>query len=333
MPSYTQRSDGLHMTTGTLMRPPDPREQKYGLTRLAPPLDAAIDQSRILNNIQPVRYQGGLGSCASFASETASCIAMDQQRQDSAYPLHAGWLYYHARLRRGWENEDTGSYPADNLDLLLDKVPPATAFAYSESPLWRPPTDTGAPMFDYVLSHHPFYPTEGFVPALVWTALNQGMPVVISSFWPEAFFYPAQGVLPSGVPVPTSGGHATVIFGSIPGYWLAQNSWSERWTADAASNTIYPDLRPGQFLIPWEYGTNGMIWEFRAVKAEAIAINPEPESKRYVLMELWSNGDDGNWNIEGGRYQIVPESNSYVTIKVQAEDSAIETIVPFTPVS
>lgn len=324
-----QPQPGPYHAHGALVRPPDPRETKYALRRTLAPRAVDLSAPRILAEPVPVRSQGMLGACAAFAAETAAQLARAHAGA-RAEPLHAGWLYHHARVLRGWEGRDTGSYPADTLDILCQGAPAAGEAPYVEDPAWLPPGDLeAAPRLDYVLSHRPFYPSEGGVLDAFWSALDAGMPVVVASWWPGEWFAPVRGVIPAGVAVPAhpTGGHAWMVCGIVPGYLVAQNSWGEGWTPDAAENGVpgAAGLRPGQFLVPWEYATGGMIWECRAVALEPA---PVPAARR-VYVQVWTAAAAGGWEITATE-QALPEAGGWVTVKARRGDEPEAVIAPFT---
>ena len=217
---------------------------------------------------------------------------------------------------------------ADNLDILMQGAPLASVFPYVQSALWSPPAELEAQeRHDYVLSHRPFYPAERNTVEAVWSALDAGMPVVAAGYWPEAWFSPVKGVLPGGIAtVPLSWGHAYLIFGCVPGYFLAQNSWGEAWTPDAGQNPVIGErLRPGQFLIPWEYAENGQIWEYRAV-----ALEPVPAPRTRIYMQMWTRGKDG-WDITPLETDL-PVDGAWVTVKTKREGEGEQIAIPFTRV-
>lgn len=345
--SATTSPYGQYHAGGARLRPTDPRELRYALRRtLRRPGAVDLGSPRLVRHSQPVRNQGWLGSCAAFASETAAGAAREHAGAPQE-PLHAGWLYYHARALHGWQGEDTGSYPADNLDLLMAGAPRAADAPYSADARWVPPVALEeAPRYDYVLSHRPIYPAEGHMLEDIWMALDAGMPVVAASWWPAEWFSPVLGVLPDGVPVPANpqGGHAWVIWGIAPGYLLAQNSWGEGWAADAPQCRVLPagvSLRPGQFAVPWSYAQSGMLWEARAVALERVAApepQPEPEPvarPRKLYVQVWTprpEPEAEDWQITATEQEIGP-AGAWVTVKAQTEGQAEEVVIDFTLVT
>lgn len=285
MPVWMEQN-GLVLATGALMRPPDPREHKYLLSRTLPPRAVDLSQPRLLSRWRgrDVRvpdlnryYQGRLGSCAAAATAMGAEVAARIAGREGVPGLHFGWMYEQARRLRGWFGQDSGSYVADNCDLAIVGCPPLTAAPYVEDPAYDYPDALDAQRTeDYLLAHQPFYPAEGAFIEHVWSALDAGRPVVFSSYWPREWFSPAEGKLPGGVPLrPTDGGHAYLIVGIVPGYFLADLTWSTGFSPDAYRFGY--DLRPGGVAIPWAYAQTGHIWEARALSYEPVEPAPEPQ--------------------------------------------------------
>lgn len=275
---------GAVFALGAKLRAHDPREYKYRLT--AP---AVVDLSRprsLAPYVSPVRDQGQQGACVAFATCTA---AETLARIAGARPpaLDELWLYARCRQKEGSFPSDSGSFPADALDLAMVGLPPLAAerLGYLADPTYNPgPEVDAAATIDYVLGHQPFYGTDpgGFLAGMV-TALDAQKPVVLAMAWHQDFFTPVRGVLPvrpndAGV----VGGHAICAWGYVPpgnghGPLVAcRNSWAA-WT-DADVATIHPDAVPGDFFVPAELLTNGIAWEARAVSGEAVTPQPPPVS-------------------------------------------------------
>lgn len=281
--------NGLVLTTGALVRPPDPREHKYLLSRTLPPRAVDLSQPRLLSRWRgrDVRvpdlnryYQGRLGSCAAAAVAMGAEVAARIAGRETVPGCHFGWMYEQARRLRGWFGQDTGSYVADNCDLAIAGCPPLTAAPYVEDPAYDYPDALDEQRTeDYLLAHQPFYPAEGQFVEHVWMALDAGRPVVFSSYWPAAWFSPTEGRIPDGVPFRpgVDGGHAYLVVGIVPGWFLCETTWSTGWTPDAYRFGY--DLRPGGFALPWSYAATGHIWEARALSYEPIQPAPEPEPR------------------------------------------------------
>jgi hypothetical protein len=277
---------GLVLATGALMRPPDPREHKYLLTRTLAPRAVDLSRPRLLSRWQgrDVRvpdlnryYQGRLGSCAAAATAMGAEMAARIAGRGAVPGCHFGWMYEWARRMRGWFGQDTGSYVADNCDLAIAGCPPLTAAPYVEDPAYDYPDVLDSQRTeDYVLAHQPFYPSQGGFIENVWAALDAGKPVVFASYWPAPWFSPTGGRIPEGVPFrPGDGGHAYVVWGIVPGWFLCETTWSTGFSPDAAAFGY--DLRPGGFALPWSYAQTGHIWEARALSYEPVQPAPEPE--------------------------------------------------------
>lgn len=272
------------MYLGGLVRPPDPRELKYALTRTLPPRAVNLSEPRLLSRWQgrdvrvPIMDQGPMGACASFSACAAVRMAGNIAGRPDVVVLAPGPLYEWVRRFRDWYPEDTGSYLADNLDRLMGGGPAVVepyiadaAYDYSEAAWDQRETR------DYIASHRPFYPSdEGGSMAFLdnlWSSLDAGLPVQLGSYWPAAWFNPVGGVVDGDTAFsPNDGGHAYVAWGVSPGYIHCANSWSPAWSADAPS--LGWDMRPGDFAIPWKVIERGILFEARAVSFEPV---PEPE--------------------------------------------------------
>lgn len=266
-------------------RPTDPREAPYALTKTLPPRAVDLSQPRLLSRWQgrdvrlPIGNQGGMGSCAAFSSAYAVMMAGSISGR-TIERIAPGPLYEQARRKQGWFPGDTGSYIADNLDLLLDggpaEIQPYVAdgsFDYDEA-AWL-----GKAARDYEGSHRPFYPAEGQFAENVWSALDAGMPIVFGSYWPSAWFNPVGGVVdanPAWNPRET-GAHAYYVWGIGSGLFFCGNSWSVGWSPDAGR--AGHDCRPGDFAIPFAAASNGIIFEARAVAYEKVPEPPKPDPK------------------------------------------------------
>ena len=302
-------------------RPYDPREEKYRLSRTTRAVTPARTTEPILDLLNVLLpdpgNQGSIGSCAAASSEKAARMAarLAGMTLEVAEQLHWGWLYYYARAKHGWQNQDSGSYVADNLDLLAAAAPVASAAPYVEDAVWwTPPAELeSAPRKDYVLSHRPFYPSQEGFNAFV-TAWRNKMPVVASMWWPREFFEPGgpYGVeMPEGIKgnQPGMGAHAVLCLGSIPDPlrpydpWLVfDNQWGPSWCPNAQRFHSY--MRPGMFVMRLST-TLEMVFEARAVSFEPIVYpDPEPQKPcreqaidtvRAVYLEYFEKSKTGPW--------------------------------------
>lgn len=286
------QQDGVIMALGALPRSHDAAEDKYHFLRTTPPLRAVdLSQPRLLSRITasdgqahdyrvPITDQGALGSCAAFAA--VECAEMSAQLTGRQWvPVHGGWLYEQVRRKENTFPADSGSYPADNLDFAMGGLPKLSDYAYVQDAAFDYPAsmDQDRTGQDWVLSHRPFYPGDGQVLENVWTALDQNLPIELGMSWLNEFFNPTRGILPAGLSGASAvGGHAITIWGIVPGYLLCCNHWTDRWSADAPQSGL-PDMRPGDFAIPWEYATRAspLLWEYRAVSAEPVPPQPNPQ--------------------------------------------------------
>ncbi len=284
-----KEENGVVMVLGTLPRTPDPAEDKYRRAKVSPPPSAANLNEPVLLPDQsfdprpPIFNQGNMGSCAACST----CMAVFAMRNLARHKMgqtpdaklfNPAPVYYEARRKHGWQMEDSGSFVADNMDLLLQDGPLLTgAKPYIDDPLkaWdQTAWDDGA-AYDYEKSHQPFY--ENMV-EFMWLAFKEGLPVVLSSYWPDAWFRPVGGKIPAGIPFnPRQGAHAFYAWGYVPGFILCDNTWSAAWSRDAA--TFGYQMRPGSFALPVSYFVKGgPVFEARVVSPEPIlAPQPEPE--------------------------------------------------------
>lgn len=266
---------------GALIRPTDPREQAYAFRLAIPPTGVDLSQPRLLSrykgvDVRPaIEDQGPLGACASYSAIACSRIcAVVAGRVTGAPMLTGDALYEMARKQMGTWPQDSGSYLATNLDLLIahgapleSAVPEHHDAAFDYGTAW----DQGASDNVWALAHHPFYPTEGSTIENIWTALDAGLPVHVGTAWAQAWFSPVKGVVDGTVTQAQGvGGHAIYIWGITPTHVLFANQWGVGWSADAPSSGL-PDMRPGDFAVPVGAFTRAdtPFWEFRAV-------NPRP---------------------------------------------------------
>jgi hypothetical protein len=291
-----QHPSGFVMTLGAKRRNrgDDPREDKYHFRTLslAAAKVADLTQPRLLSRVgaadqsqpggrdvrSPIKDQGQLGACAGFtAAEGAEACARLADPNAKPPVLSAGYVYEEARKKEGTFPADDGSFTADDCDVAIaglprDALEPYTGVAGTD---YEPACAADAPNQRYVLSHHPFYPSDGNFLENIWLALDAGMPVALSMGWKQAFFSPSQGVLPAGRGADADvGGHAIVCWGIKPGHLLCANHWTAGWAADAPASGW--DLRSGDFAIPWEYATGGTVWEARAMLPVVVLPEPDP---------------------------------------------------------
>ena len=243
------------------------------------------------NSLLITRREGSVlisgNSCAACAPAQATQAAHNAARiaqggTADAQGINPGPMYAKARMKEGWFPQDSGSFPADNLDLirtgvyLLSDEPyvPDPAKDYSEAKLHTE--------IDYELTHQPFYPGDGKVVENIWNALAAGYPVVQCNYWIQQWFYPKGGKMPAGIDQYLSEGHCTWIHTYIPGWMLCTNQWNKFWSPDAGQFGY--NLRPGEFAVPIEYYTKGNtpFTEFRAIVPEAVHVDPTPPSPPIV---------------------------------------------------
>lgn len=232
-----------------------------------------------------------MGSCAAVSSGVAAemahrmALAKAGVSVDDSVQFNYTWLYYHAREMRKWfgqaQGTDTGSYPEDNLTLLMQGAPYVTGQwpqVYVADPTFTPPAEVeSAPRADYVMSFRPFYSADG--PEALALAFQNNMSVVAAMNWPQEFMQPGgkgNCIMPKGVPLSSSvGGHAIDVikmYANADGAGLA-NQWGKGWTQ---AHEYDPDLSDGDFVLPGEYlwGPNSRVWGFYAVSFEAVHVGP-----------------------------------------------------------
>lgn len=272
-----QYGDRYHL--GLRPRPHDPRELRY---RLTAPATVDLTTPRSLAQwLPPVMDQGQMGSCVSNATVGAAMTLGRKAGFETVPELDRLWLYYQSRVKEGTFPQDAGSYPADACDIAMTGLPPEVAEAggYVADPAKVPAPDPQYGVYDYVLSHRPFYATDpgGFLAGLV-TALDAGMPVLVAMGW-HRLFWAQDGVLPDLVPESGEGGHCVYAWGYQPDSprgplaWC-RNSWGLNWTKGEVTRT-WSEAQPGDFALPLGLLTNGTVWEMRAVSGEK-APDPTP---------------------------------------------------------
>lgn len=286
---------GIILSTGALVPAPDivDRDRPYRLARTLPPRAVNLNEARMLSRWKPpgwndtidarvpdlwAYYQGGIGSCAQASTSMAAAIArvIGGLMPHEIVGTHFGWKYEIVRKLRGYWPRDDGSYTADGFDLEMEGVPALTLHQYVDRADFDYPAEMDTQRTeDYVLGHRPFYPSEGRFIENVWLALDANEPVVLSSYWPDAWFSPQGGMVADGqTPANASGAHAYCCWGIAPGWFLCDNSWSPQWSADAPAFGY--DLRPGSFAVPWPAVASGLIFEGRSAAFEPIVPVPDP---------------------------------------------------------
>ncbi len=330
MTQITEHKQGeLVLRTGALIRPKTLTlgEERYafapgaaGVPRADPRQPHLLPSDR-LDPRPPIGYQQ-LGDCAQWTASQAAQASYNRVNNvviPHDQSPHPGVLYENARKMHGitssdpdgWFPDDTGSFPADGLDLML-----RNGGAYAARSDHRYVADA---RFDYpneldslttttrlVAAHRAIYPDQRDALELLCTALEMGFAVMISMMWPRPFFSPdASGALPRGVRyVPQDGAHAVYCWGWKPDtqHLLCQNQYSDGWNPQAARVGWF--CRAGDFLVPVEYLSNGTIFELRAV--EPIQASPTPEPEPFpqphgkVFAEAWDSRDSGRtWSLAG----------------------------------
>jgi hypothetical protein len=291
-----KESNGVIKATGALQKPRTPAEDKYMLAKtFAPGKAANLNIPVSINQYRPdIFYQLNIGSCAQCSSAGAaftsrnSARALKGQSLDAKMP-HPGYMYELARRRRNWWDEDTGSIVSDGLDILRADTPLLERHEYVDNASFDYPDSVfeDGKTIDYIASHRAFFVDEGNALEQLWLAIDAGMAVVISMYWPDEYFYPERhgGKLPEGITwSPNGPAHAIYITQIVPDVQCAgsPNSWSEGWNRNVAK-MLGSQFRPGEVGIPYSFfqpGKNSPIFELRAVSPEPVIVpepQPEPE--------------------------------------------------------
>lgn len=283
-----------HLTPllGARRRPPDPRERRYRAQLSAttvPQLDREVSIAPWLGS--DVEDQQQIGACTAHAT-TRAIEALAARAGIPIVQLSRLWLYYQARARQGWQDQDSGAYLADACDVARDTgVPAETLWPYVPGLYATPPPDAAtadAPGHRLAFTHQPIYATDpGGMTAGIWSALAAGDPVVIGMDWRTEFFdvRDANGVLPEldqGANV--AGGHAVLVYKGIPprnGYprlFAFVQTWGPAWS-DGRVCTVDPEARPGWGFLPEALFQNGVVWEARRLTLTATLPPPPPHAE------------------------------------------------------
>lgn len=258
---------------------------------------------------QPIDNQGGMGSCASVATANGvricGTIAGHTNVDCAPGPLYE-WV---RREPYGWFPDDTGGFASDNADQCL-KGAPATIEPYLDNPQYDYNDDAWIDRESriYIGAHRPFYPADGGFVQNAWLALDNGWPVLFSSYWPVEWYEP------NGEPVILSSnynpqaGHCYLCWGSIPGYWCCANSFGESYNVRAPEFGF--NLRPGDFLVPWKAAEVGLMWEGRALSPNPVtSVTPDTvEDPRAIcrdaITDIYNRYSGGATARRGSRLRI-----------------------------
>lgn len=269
---------------GAVLTPPPSSAWKYPVPFKG--IGASAPARSIISDVSTYHNQGNIGSCV--ANAIATCLEVLCRRQSVPVELSRLQMYYDARAVRGWQGQDSGSFPEDML------VCASTIGAASET-LWAydPPKFSTRPPQDVYDSakkhragnHYRAMTLDARIMALSNGALvegsnRSGFPVAFSCMLPSRFndtastgFWPAvsQNEYGSGNGL---GGHEMTIIGydrskSVPGYSnpgadLVLQSWGTWSNAVRIDEVLH--LTGALFWIPWDaYKEPNRFYDFHVV--------------------------------------------------------------------
>ena len=231
----------------------DPRDLRFsavandcGVLELPPSVD-------LRPLCSPIRDQGNLGSCTSFAivSGFRECLLVQMHDFTELSPLY---LYFWERSLERTIDQDAGAMIRDGMRVLRKLgAPPEIDWPYVIPQFTqRPSPQAMADAGRYRIAHyHRIHSTIEIKQALV---LNQ--PVVIGIAIFESF-ESAEVARTGIVPIPDQdrerflGGHATVIVGyrDQDAVFIVRNSWGSTWGMDGYFTLSYGFFRPHLRLV------------------------------------------------------------------------------------
>lgn len=214
----------------------DPRDRMYSAYRAPSTLPKSVD----LRDEMPAVYdQGGQGSCVANA---CAAVAAHLLGDNGAFPMSRpsrSFIYYEARARRGWQNDDSGSYIRDAMKVMAQEgVLPEDRFVYDDRVYDREPSNEtqrealATRIFPFMRLDKGMY---GVPINTLYGALADGHPVafgctLFESF--ESFVVEQTGEVPMPADIEAPiGGHAMVAVGydMQRGAVLVRNSWGAGW--------------------------------------------------------------------------------------------------------
>ncbi len=300
VPAFTL-PNGKIVKLGYRRRAFEPASVKYNFSNYERAATVDLTQPRVYwgsgpDPRLPILDQKQIGSCVSFGVPDGATEA-ERMAGAAAVELMHNYGYWWARVKEGTFPQDAGSDPADMLELCIAGMPPQSAQPggyvdnAAESFAQYAPQAT----LKYVASFHAMYPTDApNLQTLIWQALDAGYPVNIAMIWTQAFFTPSQGKLPGGqTPAQEVGGHDFECWGIVPGFFLCSNQWGTGWAADAPQSG-FPNMRPGDFAVPWEYGApRSLIDAAYAIVGVSVPgpkpkPTPQPNPPVVTLAPAWS---------------------------------------------
>lgn len=205
---------------------PDPRDLPFEMLRSGPLRFAESVDLR--NMCSPVEDQGDIGSCV--ANATAGNMELLRKKQNlSSIDFSRLFIYYNARLMRGWTQYDSGCYIRDAIKTLASQgVCSEKKWPYIPSKFKRKPTKTcyrSALNFQILK----YYRITSL--AQMKQCLSDGFPFVFGFAVPDSFFeIDKTGIMKNpSLQEGFNGGHAVMAVGykNIKGepYFIIRNSW------------------------------------------------------------------------------------------------------------
>ena len=237
---------------------PDKRDFTYQIRAVSnPPL---VDMR---THCPPVRDQGQLGSCTSFAITGAVEFNFLKLGHKDFEPSEL-FVYYNERLIEGSTGQDAGAYLRDGAKAINTYgVAPEKDWPYDINKFANKPSNKS--YLDARKDRAVQYARVQQQIDIMKTCLAQGNPFVIGFTVYDSFMTDA--VAANGiVPMPdfttesVQGGHAVCVVGydDSNSWWIVRNSWSDQWGDK------------GYFYMPYQYFTDNNLaddlWTFTLVK-------------------------------------------------------------------
>lgn len=285
-----QRGD-LVMALGGIPVVHNPNSDKYKANATFAPMTVNLNVPvSVAEYRPPILYQGGQGACGQFTVVENHYVTHNAARGKAGQSLnaqlaHGGFLYEQARRRRGWFPNDSGSWPADGLDIVMADTPFLARHPFVDNPSFDYPDSAfnDGIVSDSVKSYRPIYVEEGGALELMWQALAMGWSLAVCMYWPDAYFNPnASGILPENVQwLPGGPAHAVSVWAIFPdrgGIVGSSNHWTERWNPQVVG--LGNGFRPGDFAIPSSFflpDRRSPVFQVLAVSPEAVIFDPKPD--------------------------------------------------------
>jgi hypothetical protein len=273
MPDYTQ----YRLLPLTARSPIDPRDFCYA-TPPPPDVLAAIRAGTLpdavdlhAQGLMPDPWdQGQEGSCAGHMAAAIMVESYRKAGQHLPERFAPAYVYYRGRAVEGWQSQDNGSYPRDDLQSMVDagicfeRFMPYQPGQYAQAPSAQADADATL----HKLGRYEALPNwQTCVQALADARfIGVGMP------WYQEWYTPAPGGL---LDRPTSaqpvGGHAPGFCGykSFAGrlYFRLHNSWGTGW-ADAGHAWLPADISDTYL---WERWVGYSVVELEAPVTKTVA--------------------------------------------------------------